>query len=229
MHDIACRVEAIEVVPHAAVPTLAFRLRILDKSSATAGDCVAGIGLQCQILIEAPRRRHSAEEKEQLVELFGDLNRPENPLRTLLWTHASVNVPAFESECTVDLPVPCSFDFNVAATKYFHSLQAGEVPLSLQFSGTVFFRDEEGRLQIGRIPWSSEAQCALPVATWKDLRDRYYPNTAWLCLHRAVFERLCEYKRRSGLPSWEHAVESLLDSARSVDRQQLEPLAEEAR
>lgn len=210
MPDIACRVESIDIVPYAATPTLAFKLRV---ATAAPGEPVAGISLDCQILIEVPRRRHSTSEKERLVELFGDVNRPENPLRTLLWTHASVNVPAFEGECRVDLPVPCSFDFNATATKYFHALETGEVPVCLQFSGTVFFRDAHGRLQIGRIPWSSEAHAALRVAIWRDLRDRYYPDTAWLCLQRPAFERLCDYKRRAGLPSWEYALDRLLDEA----------------
>jgi hypothetical protein len=50
-------------------------------------------------------------------------------MRSTLWTHSSVLVAPFEGSCLVDLPVPCSFDFNVAATKYFAGLQDGDVPL----------------------------------------------------------------------------------------------------
>ena len=38
----------------------------------------------------------------------------------------------------IDVPVPCTFDFNVAMTKYVYGLDDGELPTSLLFSGTVF-------------------------------------------------------------------------------------------
>ena len=58
----------------------------------------------------------------------------------MLWTHASAVVPSFTGSTAVELQVPCSFDFNVAATKYFHGLADGDIPLCLMFSGTVFLR-----------------------------------------------------------------------------------------
>jgi hypothetical protein len=42
------------------------------------------------------------------------------------------------------------------------------------------------------------------------MMDTYYPNSAWLCLRRDVFERLYEYKRCHGIPTWEQALEGLL-------------------
>jgi predicted alpha-1,6-mannanase (GH76 family) len=42
------------------------------------------------------------------------------------------------------------------------------------------------------------------------MMDEYYPNTAWLCLSREVFDRLHQYKIDRGLPTWEQAVESML-------------------
>jgi hypothetical protein len=38
----------------------------------------------------------------------------------------------------------------------------------------------------------------------------YYPNHVWLCLERDAFERLYDYKRRRGIPTWEQAIEELL-------------------
>ena len=52
---------------------------------------------------------------------------------------------------TVELAVPCSFDFNVAATKYFAAMEEGEIPLCFLFSGTVFYQAEDGRLQVAPI------------------------------------------------------------------------------
>ena len=119
-------------------------------------------------------------------------------------------MPPFDGETQVELLVPCTFDFNVAATKYFYGLDAGEVPLDLLFSGTIFFAGADDQLQMTRIPWTKEARYRLPVAVWKEMMDLYYPNHAWLCLERDAFERLYDYKHRRGLPTWERTIEELL-------------------
>ncbi len=106
--------------------------------------------------------------------------------------------------------MPCSFDFNVAATKYFAGLTTGEIPLRLLFSGTVFYAGEEGTLQVAPISWDQEAAFRLPQATWREMMDLYYPNTAWLSLRRDVFERFYQYKTQRGIPTWEQALECVL-------------------
>jgi len=108
------------------------------------------------------------------------------------------------------LPVACSADFALAAAKYFYALQDGHVPLTLLFSGTVFHAGPTGALQIAQVPWEKEAAYRLPVPVWKKLMDQYYPNTAFLCLRRDVFDRLYHYKCRAGLPTWEQAIAGLL-------------------
>ena len=114
-------------------------------------------------------------------------------------------------ECTeVSLPVPCTFDFNVAATKYFAGLTEGEIPVCAQFSGTVFYAQNGGPLQVMPIPWDKEVRFRMPVKVWKDLMDTYYPGMAWLCLERDAFDRLYRYKVERGIPTWEQALESLL-------------------
>ncbi|SDH27318.1 DUF6084 family protein [Paraburkholderia phenazinium] len=225
MPDLAFTVERAEVAPYAAAPLLLFKLRIVTNAATTAttnatttaatppaSEPVASITLQCQIQIEATRRRYVEAEQEGLQDLFGTPQRWGETLRTMLWTHTTVVVPPFEGECVIDLPVPCSYDFNVAATKYFHALEsAGEIPLMLQFSGTVFYRDADDALQVAPIPWHKEAAFRLPVSLWRDMMERYYPNGAWLCLQREVFDRLSRYKTRHGLASWEQTVDGLLD------------------
>jgi hypothetical protein len=161
--------------------------------------------------MEAARRRYSAETQASLLDLFGEPERWSRTLRTLLWTHVSVIVPAFRQSTVVDLPVPCTFDFNVAATKYFHGLSDGEVPLCLQFSGTVFYAQFEGsELQVAPISWEKETRFKLPVNIWQQMMDSYYPNSAWLSLRRDVFERLYHYKVSQGIPTWEEALERVL-------------------
>ena len=72
---------------------------------------------------------------------------------------------------------------------------------------------EDGRLQVGQVPWDNEASFRLPAATWKGLMDLYYPNSAWLCLRKDVFDRLARYKSRQGLPDWNQTLERLLAAA----------------
>ena len=48
--------------------------------------------------------------------------------------------------------MPCTYDLEVAAAKYFYSLPDGDVPLRFHFNGTIFYRGEDGRLQIAMVP-----------------------------------------------------------------------------
>jgi hypothetical protein len=131
----------------------------------------------------------------------------------MLWTNANVVVPGFEeSETIVDLQVPCTFDFNVAATKYFEGLDDGDIPLNLLFSGTVFYAPADSPLQVAPISWEQEAKYKLPVMVWREMMDTYYPNTVWINLRKDVFERLYRYKMQHGIPTWEQAVERVLAS-----------------
>jgi uncharacterized protein DUF6084 len=211
MPDLSFQVETAAPVRFAAAPTLGFTLRI---SAATPDERIDAVALRCQLRIEATRRPYTAAEQPKLRDLFGEVARWSQTLRSLLWTHVSTVVPAFTGCTTVDLQVPCSFDFSLAVTKYFDALEDGEVPLTFLFSGTVFHAGVDGRLQAVPIPWDREASFHLPVPVWHELMDQYYPGTAWLCLERDAFDRLNAYKTRRGLPTWERALDDLLVAAR---------------
>ena len=207
MPDLSFQIERAEPQRFTVAPTLLFKIRI---SNAVANETIHSVALRCQIQLEVTRREYTAEDQKQLRDLFGDAERWGQTLKTMLWTHASVVAPAFQDSAAVDLPVPCTFDFNVAATKYFHGLADGDVPLCFLFSGTVFYADGDGALQVAPIPWDKEARFRLPVQSWRDMMDIYYPNSAWLCLRRDVFERLYQYKVERGIPTWEQAMERVL-------------------
>lgn len=210
MPDLTFRVEQAEAVPFAAAPLLAFKVLV---ENANAAEGIHTVALRAQIQIDVTRRRYSPAEQEQLLDLFGTPHRWSQTLRPMLWTHASIVIPPFTGQTLVDLHVPCTFDFNIAATKYFHALSDGEVPLQLLFSGTVFHADPRGVLQVAPISWDKEARFRLPVRVWKEMMDFYYPNSAWLGLRRDVFERLLQYKVRHGIPTWEQTLESILPLA----------------
>jgi hypothetical protein len=215
MPDLNFAVESAEAVPFAAAPMLSLKLRVSNRQP---DEVIHTIALRAQIQIEATRRRYTAAEKEKLGDLFGDPDRWSRTLRAMLWTHASVVIPSFTGATLADLQVPCTFDFNVAATKYFHGVSDGEIPLNLLFSGTVFYAAPDGLLQVAPISWEKEARFRLPVQVWRTMMDEYYPNSAWLALHRDVFERLYEFKVRNGFPSWEEALERLLAEVEAVVR-----------
>jgi hypothetical protein len=202
-------IDGAEAVTFAASPLLSFKLNIRNADSEQK---IQSIGLRCQVQMETTKRKYSATEQAQLFELFGEPERWGRTLRPMLWTHTSAMVPPFQGETVVDLPVPCTFDFNVAATKYFAGLEDGEAPLNFMFSGTVFFEGEHG-LQIEQISWDKEAQFRLPIRVWREVMDHYYPNTAWLCLRRDAFERLSRYKIEQGIPTWEQTLEALIPVA----------------
>jgi hypothetical protein len=127
-----------------------------------------------------------------------------------VWTHVSAVMPSFNGSGTFGMSVPCSFDFSLAATKYFTALPEGDLPLCFLFGGTIFYESEERGVQVAPIPWEKEATFRLPAATWQALRDCYYPDSAWLCLQRDVFEQLDQYRSRAGMLTIDQAVERLL-------------------
>jgi hypothetical protein len=186
---------------------IAAKLRITNFP---AVEIIHAITLRCQVQIEPAKRRYVANEQEKLLDLFGTPERWARTVKPLLWMNTSVAVPRFTGELLVDLELPCTFDFNVAATKYFHALEAGDIPVAVMFSGTLFYEGPEGSLQISQVPWDRECSFRLPVSVWKEMMEMHHPNSAWLCLRRDTFEQLYNYKVRHGLPTWEQAIAKAL-------------------
>lgn len=207
MPDLSFTVAGMEPAPFSSTPLLNFKLRV---ENANPVEPIPAVMLRCQIRIEPARRHYGPSEQEKLSDLFGEPARWGQTLHSMLWSHSNVVIPPFEGSITIDLPVECTFDLTVASAKYFNGLEQGEAPLCLLFSGTVFHKNAAGALQIAQIPWTKEAYCGLPAQTWQQLMDCHYPNQAWLCLRRDVFERLNRYKRERGIPTWEQALESVL-------------------
>ena len=112
--------------------------------------------------------------------------------------------------------MPCTFDFNVAATKYFDGLTDGDVPVCLQFSGTVFYASAEGGLQVAPISWDKEARFKLPVKVWRDMMASYYPNSAWLCLQKDAFDRCINTKCGTASPPGKRRSKSLIPVEETV-------------
>jgi hypothetical protein len=191
---------------HAAAPTLRFALAVREVT----GRPVRSILLDTQVQIAARRRSYDAAAHDRLFALFGPARDWGSTLRTLLWARTTLVVPPFGGETTVDLDVPCSYDLQVLASAYLDALDGGEVPLELLFSGSVFYADDDGRLQTARIPWDLETTFRLPVATWKATMDRHFRGTAFVRLGKETFDALAAYRSRRALPTWDAAIEELL-------------------
>ena len=211
MIALAFEVLDIQPEPYAAAPQLTVTLRVTEST----GAAVHAIALRCQVRILPQRRGYTSEEEAGLLDLFGERGRWPTTLKSFLWLQCSTMVQGFTGETEVRLPLPCTFDFDVSAAKYLHSLRDGIVPLELLFSGTVFTRGEAG-FGVEQVPWDLEASYRLPVDAWRRLMDQYFPNTGWLRLDRDVLSALSHYKAARGLTSWDATVESLLADASAV-------------
>lgn len=208
MTDLRFAVTGVRPDPYAAAPVLGFRLRIEES----AGAAIAAIALRCQIRIEPQRRRYSADEAATLLELFGETPRWGDTLKPFLWTNVTAMVQAFVGSVDMELPVPCTYDFEIAAAKYLHALRDGEVPLLFLFSGTIFTKGEGG-LSVTQVPWDKEARYGLPASAWRDLMNLYYPDSGWLRLRRDTLDALLRFKATRVLATFDDVVAALLAAA----------------
>jgi hypothetical protein len=193
-------------VKYAAAPMLQLDLRV----SETTGAQVYMVALTIQLMIEPARRAYDDATRERLVELFGAPERWAVTTRSLVWSKLDVLVPAFAGATTVTVPVACHYDLELAAAKYLHSLPDGEAPLALHFNGTVYYRGEDGGLQMVLIPWSKSIDFRMPVSVWLETVAHYYPGTAWIAVRAPTFEALQREKLDRGLATLDACIASLL-------------------
>lgn len=209
MSELGFEVISAGIERYAVQPTIALRLRVTE----TTGAEVHAVALQCQIRIEPQKRRYSAAEQERLVELFGEPARWGETLRPFLWASVATTVTGFTGSTEVDLFVPCTYDMEIAGTRYLHALvDAGEVPLILLFSGTTFSHAETGMV-VSPVAWHAEAAYRLPVSVWRELMDRFFPNSGWLTVGRPVIDALARFKAGRALATWDQTIEALLKEA----------------
>jgi hypothetical protein len=207
--ELDFRVEDACAQEYAAVPTIAFRLAV----QSLGGHAIRSALLDCQIQIAARARPYDAGDVDGLADLFGSAERWGETLRTLLWTRTTRVVPAFEEATVIDLPVACSYDLDVLASRYFGGVGSGAVPLEFLFSGTVFYSGAGGMLQTSRISWEKEATYSLPVAVWRQTMERHFPGTAWLRVSNETYERLSRERARRGEADFEGTLGALLEDA----------------
>lgn len=205
MSDLAFAIRDIVVEPYAAAPQLTAKLRIEEST----GSVIHAIALRCQIQIEPQRRGYQLEETIGLTDQFGTRDRWSTTLKPFQWMQCGTMVQGFSGSADVDVALPVTYDFEVTASKYLHSLREGEVPIAVLFSGTIFTRGMNG-FGVEQVPWDREARFSMPVKVWRDLVDLYFPNSGWLRLDRDTLGALANFKAGGGFMTWDEAVWSLL-------------------
>jgi Family of unknown function (DUF6084) len=197
---------AARAEPYTATPTLSLHLRVAEGTGAR----IHAIALRCQIRIEPHLRRYGQAEADRLHDLFGDTGRWADTVKPIQLTTVTAMVGPFNGLTDFDLPVPCTYDLEVASARYLQGLDDGTVPLLLLFSGTVFLATDEG-LRVELIPWSSEAPFRLPVSVWREMVDRHFPGSAWLRCSRQTLDALAAFKASRALPTWDATLTALMD------------------
>jgi hypothetical protein len=193
-------------VRYAAAPMLSLDLQVNEPS----GRQVYMIALHIQVMIEPARRAYDDATRAKLLELFGEPERWSVTTRSLVWAQLDVLVPAFTGSTTVAIPVACSYDLELAAAKYLHSLPDGMAPMALHFNGTVYYRGEDGALQMVLVPWSTSIDFRLPVSVWRETIAHYYPKMGWAAVGIDTLEALQQAKLARGLATLDATVAALL-------------------
>lgn len=194
--------------PYSVVPAMSLTLRI----SETSGQQIDAIALRCQIRIEPARRQYSSAEAERLKDLFGERQRWADTLKPLQFTTVSMMVPGFKGSTETEVAIPFSYDLEIGSARYFASLEWGEIPLLMLFSGTIF-AVADGRMRVQQVPWSKEARYQLPVSVWREAVDAHFPNSAWIRMSRHTLDELLRFKSRHALPTWDATLSALLAGA----------------
>jgi hypothetical protein len=191
-----------------AAPAVLFRLTAFNDQPAR----VHTLALRCQIQIEPRARRHTTDEQERLREIFGPPEQWARTMRPLIWTHVSVVIPSFTDTTAVDVAVPCSYDFHVAAAKYLHVIREGLIPLRFLFTGSAFLLDS-GKYRVEPVSWDTDATFNMPASVWQAAIDRFFPDAAWLVVRRTTLDALQTYRTSRALAGWDEVLEKLLVEA----------------
>ena len=200
----------VEAIKWAAAPMLEFTAHVSEPQ----GRAVYTVALTAQVMLDPARRAYDDDTRARLVDLFGEPERWATTTHSFLWTELGVLVPAFTGATAFKLPIQCNYDLELAATKYLYSIPGGSVPLSFNFTGTIFYRGDEGKMQIVKVPWECTVRYEMPIAAWREMIEHYYSNTGWIALGDDTLEALSRRKAAQGLHSFDATVGQLLEGAR---------------
>jgi Family of unknown function (DUF6084) len=195
-------------VRFAAAPTMLFDAVATEPT----GAAIQSVGLTVQVMIDPARRGYDADTRGRLTELFGPPSSWAPSTSGLPWARVAAAVPGFRGETRFSLEVPCTYDLEVAATKYFYAVQDGEVPLTFHFNGNIFFHGgADGRLQVMPISWTTSSEYRMPVQAWRAMIAEHYPGGGWVRVSDETLRALHERRAARGLATLDACVAELLE------------------
>jgi hypothetical protein len=197
-------------VAFAAAPTMLFSALATEPS----GIEIQSIALTVQVMIVPAQRGYDDETRTRLTELFGPPASWAPSTSGLAWARVAATVPSFSGSTAFGLEVPCTYDLEVAAAKYFYALRDGQVPLAFHFNGNVFYRaPASGELQVTPISWSTSADYRMPIGAWRAMIAEHYPGGGWIRVGDRTLAGLNERRASRGLLSFDDCVTELLEVA----------------
>jgi hypothetical protein len=185
---------------YAAEPTLMLELQITEAD----GRAVHAVALKCQVRIEPQRRRYEPAEEARLLELFGETPRWGTRCARSVDPRRH-HVARFTGTTTIDLPITCTYDFEIAASKYLRARRR------VRPAGAVLLRHRLHRTETGSAP---------PPCRGIKMRVRSRSRrgaTRWTCtsptpggrVSRDTLDALQRYKAEQALPTWDQTFERL--------------------
>ena len=182
--------------PRSAAPVI--RLPVEVRAPGTK---IEALVLRARVQIEPWKRVAGALEKELLRELSGT--------QPLQWADVGITLCSFAEATTFEIPISCTYDMQVAATKYLTAVVRGDIPVRVFFNGTAFFASENGFL-VEPLSWDCECEAMVPVQVWRDAMDACFAGQAWMRVDRATFDALARYRVSRGFDNWDRTLEYLL-------------------
>jgi Family of unknown function (DUF6084) len=200
-------------VAFAATPTMLFSATVAEPGEHE----IQSIALTVQVMIDPAKRGYDPETRQRLAELFGPPASWAPSTSGLAWARVSAAVPGFTGSTPFAIEVPCTYDLEVAAAKYFYAVRDGEIPLSFHFNGNIFYYGSGDRLQVLPVSWSNTAQYKLPVSTWRAMIAEHYPGGGWIRIGDPTLAALNDRRGARGLPSFDACITELLELAGESD------------
>jgi Family of unknown function (DUF6084) len=196
-------------VPFAAAPTMCFQVVATEPEAIE----IQSIALTAQVMIDPARRGYDPETRERLAELFGPPASWAPSTSGLHWARVGASVPGFRGQTTFPIEVPCTYDLEVAAAKYFYALRDGQVPLSFHFNGNVFYRGPGSGhpLMVVPISWTCTAQYRMGLDVWRAMIAEHYPGGGWVRLDDRTLDALNARRASRGLASFDACLQELLE------------------
>jgi hypothetical protein len=199
-------ITGVEPVAGSATPLLRFAVEIVDAS----GREIYTVALTAQVQIDADRRAYDPATRVKLLDLFGEAERIPQTAGSLLLARVETLVPSFSGRGACTLAVPFSGDVELAATRYLCSLPGDHVPLTFNFSGSIFYCGEADRLQVVLVPWTCSASYRLRVETWQALIEQRYAASGFVRLQADTLDALRRRRAALGLPTFDATIAEAL-------------------